>query len=691
MPNRLADATSAYLRQHAGNPVNWWGWCPEAFAEARRRKVPVFVSVGYSSCHWCHVMAQESFSNEQVARLLNEGFVSVKVDREERPDVDSAMMRLTQALTGQGGWPNSVFLTPDGQPFFAGTYFPPVPRGGLPSFTQVLQALSDAWLQRQGEVVASAGEIVARLASINQVLLADVAPEPVALVNAVLSSFDTEHGGFGDAPKFPNAPLLDALLVRSDQAANDAALFTLETMLRGGLHDQVGGGFHRYAVDAGWQVPHFEKMLYDNALLLGTYTRGWRRAVPGDGTEQRELFAGVVEGIVGWLRREMLTDGGAFAASLDADSPDKNGELAEGAYYLWSPARLDEVLSGNSRFAQTVFHVTMGGNMPAGTHSPTDGTGLSTLQFHGLPHPDRTRRVRALLLEARNQRPAPARDDKVVSAWNGWLIDSLVTAAVVFNKPDWLELAKRDAGYLWRVHFHDGVLARSSLDGVVGPDGVCVDYAAVALGFARLAGALGDNTWLARASELLEVALGRFGADDGGFWDAAASDELFARPRQVNDEATPNASAAMVAALRLVSSMTDRPDFASRADQAAATLWQATADAPQFSGAALSDLLEQSEAADGRGPAQIVVVDDDADTFSVLNQAVWRVAPSGSTLVVGKPGTAGFGDLFTGRCVVDEKPTAYICRGSACQAPVTDWAGLREPLWGAPSGEPRGN
>ncbi len=504
MANRLASSTSPYLRQHADNPVDWWPWGSEAFEEARRRDVPVLVSLGYSSCHWCHVMARESFADPAVGALVNEWFVAIKVDREEHPDVDQVFMRATQALTGQGGWPNTVFCTPDGQPFFAGTYFPPVTRGGLPSFADLVTAIAEAWRDRRDEVIGSAQVIVKELATLDRPRLLATPDENLAphrLLTMLHGDFDTEHGGFGGSPKFPQPTVLDAMFVRTDPLGNDRALFTLESMARGGIHDQVGGGFHRYAVDAGWEVPHFEKMLYDNALLLGTYTRGWLRATPDDGTEQRELFERVVRGIVDWLRTEMLLSGGGFAASLDADSLDEAGDHAEGAYYLWSPQLFDEFLARTPASARSLPRHPR--------RQPADGCACADRR-HGVvhaavarqPHPGRLANIIAVLRAIRDRRPRPSRDDKVVTAWNGLLVDSLTTAAMVFGEDEWLDLARDAAEYLCKP---TGTPSSASCtaaawpldEGVsLGPDGVLADYAALAIGCCRLAGALGDATGL---------------------------------------------------------------------------------------------------------------------------------------------------------------------------------------------------
>ena len=685
MTNRLASATSPYLRQHADNPVDWWEWGPEAFAEARRRDVPVLVSVGYAACHWCHVMARESFSDPVVGELVNERFVAIKVDREEHPAVDAAFMQATQALTGQGGWPNTVFATPDGKPFFAGTYFPPVSRGGMPSFTELVTAVSDAWRDRRDEVLASGDRIVEALAAINlgEPDTSDQALAPHRLLQIVHSQFDPGHGGFGRAPKFPQSMVLDALFVRTDPLGNDRALFTCESMARGGIHDQLGGGFARYAVDEGWEVPHFEKMLYDNALLLGTYTRAFLRATPDDGTEQRELFERVVRGIVGFLDAELLTTEGAYAASLDADSLDADGEHEEGAYYLWTPQLFDEHLGSDSRFAQGLFHITYGGNLPMGAHATTDGTGRSTLQLHGNPHPGRLEKVIAALKRVRDERSRPARDDKIVTAWNGLLIDSLVNAALVFDEPDWLAAARRTGEYLWATHWDADarVLHRSSLGGQLGPDGVAGDYAALALGYARLAGALGEARWLERALELLDRAIELFDAGDGSYFDAEASPELFERPLRLEDEAIPSATSLMLTALRAVGRLADRPELGVRADAAATALRPALAVNPRYAGWALADLLAQHEARRGWGPAEVVIIDDSAESGSELARAAWRLAPWGSVVVSAPTGTAGFGDLFTGRTQLADRPTAYVCRGTTCQAPTDDWADLRGLLW----------
>ncbi len=671
--NRLAEAASPYLRQHADNPIDWWQWGPEALAEAARRDVPILLSIGYSACHWCHVMAHESFSDAAVAELVNPNFVAIKVDREERPDIDAIYMKATQALTGQGGWPMTVFCTPDGRPFFAGTYYPPEPTNGLPSFSQVAGAIAEAWRERRDEAVHSAEVIREHLAA---EFVPPAAPESIDVwtaLGALGEDFDPVHGGFGRAPKFPQPGAIEALLVKGEPGSLDVAQRSLEAMARGGICDQLGGGFHRYSVDAGWVVPHFEKMLYDNALLLGVYTRGWRR-VPDHEPLVRALFERTVRGIVGWLEREMELPGGGFAASLDADSLDVRGVKHEGVYYVWNPGLLTDALGEeDADWAAGAFHVTTTG---------TFEHGLSTLQLRGHPDAERLDRVSEKLLAVRRHRWAPERDDKLVAAWNGWTIDSLVWAATVYDEPGWLALAERAARRLWELHWVDGRLRRTSLEDVVGEtEGLAEDYGAVAQGFARLAGALGDRVWLERAAALLEVALARFGAEDAGFYDTADDAEaLYVRPRDVSDNPTPSGTSALIAALRLTGLLADRADFIARADAAALTTRGLAAAAPRFAGSALTDLVVADEARTGLSPAVAVVVTADGDPLAELARATWRMAPLGTAVVTGKPGTEGFAHHFDDRGA-GESGLVYVCRGTVCFAPASDLADLRTALW----------
>ncbi|MEL4359096.1 MULTISPECIES: thioredoxin domain-containing protein [unclassified Luteococcus] len=682
MPNRLAESTSPYLQQHAHQEVDWYPWGAEAFEAARERDLPLLVSTGYAACHWCHVMAHESFDDPEIARLMNEHFVSVKVDREENPDVDAVLMAATQALTGQGGWPMTVFLTPSGEPFFAGTYFPPQPAGGQPSFRQVCEALAGAWAERRDEVLGSASSITEQLRALNPVTTSSTVPGARETLELLGKDYDMIHGGFGGAPKFPPAMVLDALLVKGDPTSLDMAQLTCEMMARGGLFDRVGGGFHRYSTDVGWVVPHFEKMLYDNALLLGSYLRCWRRTADHDGYK-REVYEHAIYSTVEWLEREMRTEpvdgrpGGAFAASLDADSVDIRGMVAEGIYYLWNPELLVDALGeADGGWARQVFHVHEGG---------TFELGLSTLQLHGSPDQARLTAVLDRLREERGNRFPPSRDDKVVAAWNGLAIDSLVNAAMTFAEPAWLELAQDAAQAVWSVHVDQAEdrFVRTSRDGQPGTTAaVAEDHGCLALGLARLAGATGEAVWLERAVWLLERADRLFTADDGGFFDAEVSEQLFTRPRDVSDNATPSGTSSLVAALRLVGLLACRGDLTERADRAAQTTWPLVASQPRFAGWSLADALVLDEARRGLKPAQVVVVlPDDSAGIDKLAVAAWRMAPAGSAIVVGRAGTTGFGHLFDERIARDGQATGYVCRGEVCFDPISDYAELKTPLW----------
>ncbi|UUZ60283.1 thioredoxin domain-containing protein [Nocardioides sp. B-3] len=489
MANRLASATSPYLLQHASNPVDWWEWGPEAFAEAKRRDAPILLSVGYSACHWCHVMAHESFEDETTAAYLNEHYVSIKVDREERPDVDAIYMQATTAMTGHGGWPMTCVLDHEGNPFFAGTYFPPRPAHGQPSFTQVLQGLSDAWVNRGHDVARVVGNLREHL-NAQAALPAGLVDRAVldGAVNKLRSEFDTANGGFGGAPKFPPSMVLEFPVRHGSDDALAMVDDTLEAMARGGIHDQLGGGFARYSVDAQWVVPHFEKMLYDNALLL---------RVCADRRTPMAAWAG--EGIADFLIRELRTDEGGFASALDADS-----EGVEGKFYARTPAQLVGALGEeDGRWAASLFEVTDTG---------TFEHGASTLQLlRDADDTDRWIAVRDRLLVARSERVRPERDDKVVAARNGLAISGPARLAAWLDEPRYLDAAVAAGELLLELHVVDGRLRRVSRDGVVGtPAGVLEDHGAVAAGFLDLLRATGDSRWLHAATDLLDTALAHF-------------------------------------------------------------------------------------------------------------------------------------------------------------------------------------
>ncbi len=647
MANRLANATSPYLLQHADNPVDWWEWGPEAFAEAKRRDAPILLSVGYAACHWCHVMAHESFEDGATAAYLNEHFVSIKVDREERPDVDAVYMEATTAMTGHGGWPMTCVLDHEGNPFFAGTYFPDQPRHGQPSFRQVLGAVVEAWTER--------GEDVRRVsADLRQFLRQRTAPPPspfdaevlAAAVSTLEREFDDVAAGFGGAPKFPPSMVLE-FLRRSDLAPARRMLdATLEAMARGGIYDQLGGGFARYAVDRGWVVPHFEKMLYDNAQLVGLYAR-W-----GGPMGER-----VARETADFLLRELRTAEGGFASALDADS-----EGAEGTFYVWTPEELGSVLGEvDGAWAAEVLNVTSHGSFEHGS---------STLQLLADPDPARLAGVRARLLAARDGRTRPARDDKVVAAWNGLAVSGLVDAGLLLGERQYVEAARDAAELLVAEHLVDGRLRRVSRDGVVGRHaGVLEDYGAVAGGFLSLLQATGDASWLSRAERLLEVALEHFRAEDGGFHDTADDAEsLVARPRDPSDNASPSGQSAVIHALVTYAALTGSARHRDAAEEALATVTGLAARAPRFTGWSLAAAQTMLD-----GPDEIAVVGLPGPARDDLAR-VARQRPG--AVVVVADGPREDIPLLVGRTTVEGRPTAYVCRHQVCERPVTDPAAL---------------
>lgn len=644
MANRLTNATSPYLLQHADNPVDWWEWGDDAFAEAKRRDVPVLLSIGYAACHWCHVMAHESFENDETAAFMNAHFVNIKVDREERPDLDAIYMSATQAMTGHGGWPMTCVLDHEGLPFFAGTYFPPQPRQGQPAFGQVLAFLADAWVNRRDDVRGAAEALRDHL-NRSVAAAAPVTPSELdAARDLLVREFDGRAKGFGGAPKFPPSMVLEFLRLRGahgDALAAQMLEQTCEAMARGGMFDQLGGGFARYSVDADWVVPHFEKMLYDNAQLLAVYARL--------GTP---LGDRVARQTAEFMLRELGTDEGALASSLDADS-----EGVEGKFYAWTPAELVDVLGADDgRWAATTFGVTASGTFEHGS---------SVLQLRSDVDADRLMRVRDLLFTARESRVRPARDDKVVAAWNGLAISGLVAAAHALTEPRYLEAARRIADFLLATHLVDGRLRRVSRDGRVGaPAAVLDDLGCLAAGLLDLAAATDSAEYLDAARGLLDDALARFRADDGGFFDTAADAEsLITRPRDSADNASPSGLSATVNALITMTALTGDPSYEDAATQALATAHEVLTRAPRFAG---WSLVAAQRLADG--PEQVAVVGEPgADRDELVRTALRRF---GGPIAVGAPGRSVLQVLAERGAPA--APSAFVCRGRVCDLPVTD-------------------
>ncbi|GHC67553.1 thioredoxin domain-containing protein [Streptomyces collinus] len=675
MPNRLAHETSPYLLQHADNPVDWWPWSEEAFAEARKRNVPVLLSVGYSSCHWCHVMAHESFEDQETAEYLNAHYVSVKVDREERPDVDAVYMEAVQAATGQGGWPMTVFLTPDAEPFYFGTYFPPAPRQGMPSFRQVLQGVHQAWDERRDEVTEVAGKIVRDLAG-REISYGDAqTPGEEELAQALLGltrEYDPQRGGFGGAPKFPPSMVLEFLLRHHARTGAEGALQmagdTCERMARGGIYDQLGGGFARYSVDRDWVVPHFEKMLYDNALLCRVYAHLWRAT-------GSELARRVALETADFMVRELRTNEGGFASALDADSDDGTGKHVEGAYYVWTPEQLREVLGEqDAELAARHFGVTEEG---------TFEEGASVLQLpvrDGFVDAGKVASVRERLLAARSERPAPGRDDKVVAAWNGLAIAALAETGAYFDRPDLVEAAVAAADLLVRLHLDEQArLTRTSKDGHAGANaGVLEDYADVAEGFLALASVTGEGVWLEFAGFLADHVLARFtDPESGSLYDTAADAErLIRRPQDPTDNAAPSGWSAAAGALLGYAAHTGSEPHRTAAERALGVVKALGPRVPRFIGWGLA----VAEAALD-GPREVAVVGpslDDEGTRSLHRTALLGTAP-GAVVAVGVPESEEF-PLLSGRPLVGGEPAAYVCRNFTCDAPTTEVERLRAVL-----------
>ncbi|MFC7276815.1 thioredoxin domain-containing protein [Paractinoplanes rhizophilus] len=654
MANRLGNATSPYLLQHKDNPVDWWEWSAEAFAAARERDVPVLISVGYAACHWCHVMAHESFEDDDIARAMNDGFVSIKVDREERPDVDAVYMTATQAMTGQGGWPMTVFATPDGDPFFCGTYFPKA------HFGRLLESVREAWRDKRDEVVAQGAKVVEAIGGA-QLVGGPTAPISAELLAAAVGNLlkdrDKTYGGFGGAPKFPPHMGMLFLLRHHQRTENAEALEvvreTAERMGRGGIYDQLAGGFARYSVDARWTVPHFEKMLYDNALLLRAYTQLWR--LTGDPFAKR-----IADETTAFLLRDLGTRDGGLASALDADAAG-----VEGLTYAWTPAQLAEVLGDeDGAWAADLFGVTERGTFEHGSSVLVLARDIDAAEPSLVA---RWHRVREKLLGARASRPQPARDDKVVASWNGLAITALAEHGVLTGNEQSRAAAIGLAEVLATRHLVDGRLRRVSRDGVAGePVGVLEDYGCVAEAFLAVHQLTADGRWLESAKALLDVALAHFGTGDGGFYDTADDAErLVTRPADPTDNATPSGFSSICAALVGYTALSGETSYREAADAALEKVAPLIGGHPRFAGYSAA----VAEAALS-GPYEIALVSE-KDDHGELAAAAYRHAPAGAVIVAGEPDRPGV-PLLADRPLLGGLPTAYVCRGFVCERPVTD-------------------
>ncbi|MBW8769925.1 MAG: thioredoxin domain-containing protein [Gemmatimonadetes bacterium] len=672
MANHLAGETSPYLLQHAHNPVDWWPWSEEALAKARTEEKPILLSIGYAACHWCHVMERESFEDETTAAEMNEHFVSIKVDREERPDLDGIYMQATQAMTGHGGWPMTVFLTPQGEPFYAGTYFPPEDRHGMPSFRRVFSAVADAWQNRREQVVRTTASMRELYAASTERTRVSGALDETLLTRAVVTlrtQFEPRFGGFGGAPKFPPTMALDFALRQWARTGNAEVLHmvqhTFRRMARGGIYDQVGGGFARYSVDAYWLVPHFEKMLYDNALLVRLGAALWQAT--RDAEARR-----VTEETLGWVAREMTSPEGGFYSSLDADS-----EGHEGRYYVWDASELGSLLGEDAALLKIFWGVTPEGNFEGRNilFVPHDPEAVAKAQ--GVtPHELRiaVERAQRILYDAREKRVRPGLDDKILAAWNGLMLRGVAEAARAFGDAELRALAVRNGEFLFRELVRDDRVFRSYKGGSARIDGFLEDYAAIALGALALYELTFDRMWLARARRLADAILARFW-DDGAqalFDTASDAEQLVTRPRDVTDNATPSGTSLAIELLLKLGDVLAIGEYSERARYLLETVAEPMARHPTAFGHALgaADLAV-------RGAIEVAIAGDPSDErFHALAQVVAeRYLPS---LVLAGGAAADGIALLEGR--EGAEPTAYVCRAYACDAPTRDASALASQL-----------
>jgi uncharacterized protein len=677
--NRLARESSPYLRQHASNPVDWYPWGEEALARAREEDLPILLSIGYSACHWCHVMERESFADPATAEQMNANFVCIKVDREERPDVDALYMQAVQQMMGHGGWPLTVFLTPRGEPFFGGTYYPPEPRHGMPSFRQLLQGVRRAFDERPDEVARSAAELREALDAAARTGSGAGAMDPrlpERAEAAVLARADRRHGGFGGAPKFPQPLVLEFLLRRWAGGGSPAALETvvhnLRAMASGGLRDHLAGGFHRYSVDAYWRVPHFEKMLYDNAQLARVY------ALAHHATGDAELRE-VAEETLAYVLAYMTDPAGGFHAAEDADS-----EGEEGRFYLWSVAEVEEILGAEAPLFRAAYGVRPEGDLDGLTvlHRARSAGQLAA-EGHGSEKDvaERLAAARRRLLEVRERRERPARDGKVIAAWNGMMIRALADAAWTLDEPAHAHAAARAADFVLDGLFVNGRLHRIHMDGRPSIPGFLEDHAHLGLGLLALYRATFELRWAVEARRLAELILAHFWDEEAGLlYDTAAGEtELVVRPRDLFDAATPAGGSAAAELLLTLASLTGESRFERVATRVLASVAELAERAPLGLAAALS-AAERLHA----GGHELVVVGDpqEAGVRELLRAAGEAYRPALVVAVHPDPeGAAAEAlPLLAGRTRRGGLPTAYLCRRHACEEPVTEPAALRRQL-----------
>ncbi|HZI99772.1 MAG TPA: thioredoxin domain-containing protein [Gemmatimonadaceae bacterium] len=665
MPNRLAQETSPYLKQHSENPVDWYPWGQEALDRARIEDKPILLSIGYAACHWCHVMAHESFENPQVAQLMNEKFINIKVDREERPDIDAIYMQAVQALTGHGGWPMTVFLTPFGEPFYGGTYYPPEERQGMPSFTRILNAVSEAYRNKPESVSHTAQKLreiydVTRMQARSEGALTSHALD--LAYRGIAQKYDVRHGGFEGAPKFPPTMTLDFLLRYWRRTGTDYALEmvsdTFRKMAHGGIYDQIGGGFHRYAVDAVWLVPHFEKMLYDNALLIRLGANLWQAT-------HDEVFRRVTEETVRWVQREMTSPDGGFYSSQDADS-----EGEEGKFYVWSIHELESLLGSDSRVVREYYGVTAGGNFEGKNIlyvrlDPSLAAARSGVKRELL---DRiVADAKTTLYAARAKRVPPARDEKILASWNGLMLRGIATAARAFERDDFASIAIKNAEFLFSQLAADGRVVRSpSNDRKI--HGFLEDHAAVALGFMSVYELTFEKKWLERAADIANAMIEWFWDEQlGAFFDTPRDAEaLITRPRDATDNAIPSGTSLAVELMLTLAELAQDADLRRRATFVLETLATPLIRYPS----AFGHMLGAADmAVNGAVEVAIAGVPAEKNFKALLHELATHYVPS--LVLAGGSDESGIA-LLEGRTATRGKATAYVCRSYACEEPASD-------------------
>ena len=678
MPNRLINETSPYLLQHANNPVDWYAWGGEALERAKAEDKPILLSIGYSACHWCHVMERESFENESIARMMNENFINIKVDREERPDLDAVYMEAVQMLTGSGGWPMTVFLTPKGEPFYGGTYFPPVDRHNMPGFPRLLESISKAYKDQRGEISRATQQLASQMGRSGQIQGGST-PLTIDVLHQAYSNlagnFDYQNGGIGAAPKFPQPMTLELLLRYHHRGFNPRALemvdLTLEKMAYGGIYDQIGGGFHRYSTDAYWLVPHFEKMLYDNALLARLYLHAY--LVTG-----RPLYRRITEETLDYVLREMTDPLGGFYSAQDADS-----EGEEGKFFVWTPLEIQSVLGEeNGNLIGGYFGLTDAGNFEGKTilNIPQDPApfceeqGLELEQFEGM-----VKRAQTALREVRDQRVHPLLDDKVLASWNGLMLRSFAEAAVALGRADYLDAAIKNASFMLETMIPQGRMLRTYRDGRAKLLGYLEDYAFVADGLLALYEATFESRWLDQVSTLADSMIELFWDEKtGGFYDTGSDHEsLVIRPRDVFDNAQPCGGSVATDLLLRLAVITGNQEYAIKGATPLRALHDLMTSAPGGTGHWLSALDFYVST-----PKEIAIIGprENPATQSLLDTVFGRFLPN--KVVVGNP-TGENGSqlpLLRDRGMVGGRPTAYVCQNYACRLPVTDRDELSEQL-----------